>query len=103
MARIIVTDTASADQATILSYLHEQAGLRTAIKFRGLFSALYDRLADHPASGPSRPALGPDIRVGIVFPYIIIYRYSENDDTVAVLRIVHAHQEITRKLLSGNP
>jgi toxin ParE1/3/4 len=73
-ARIIVTETASIDQASILQDLGEKAGVRTAIKFRSRFRALYDRLADHPASGPRRPALGPDIRIGIVTPYIVIYR-----------------------------
>ena len=100
MARIVVTQSASADQSAIIQYLHAQAGLRTAIRFRALFAALYDRLADHPASGAHRAALGPDIRIGIVSPYIVIYRHSENDDTVTVLRIVHGRQEITRKLLA---
>jgi len=66
MARIIVTTLASADQAAILNHLHAKAGLGTVIKFRSLFGALYDRLADHPASGPRRTALGSNIRIGIV-------------------------------------
>jgi toxin ParE1/3/4 len=77
MARIIVTTSASADQAAILKHLHAKAGLGTLVKFRSLFGALYDRLADHPASGPRRTALGSNIRIGIVSPYIVIYRHSE--------------------------
>ena len=103
MARIVVTDTASADQAAILGYLHAEAGSRTVMKFRSLFSALYDRLADHPASGPRRPRLGADIRIGIVSPYIVIYRHTPEDDTVTVLRIVHGKRKITGKLLAGPP
>jgi len=101
MARIIVTDTASADQAAILNDLHAKAGLRTATRFRSLFAALYDRLTDHPDGCPRRPALGSDIRIGIVSPYIVIYRHIESDDTVTVLRIVHGHRKITGKLLAG--
>jgi toxin ParE1/3/4 len=100
MARIIVTTSASADQAAILKHLHAKAGLGTLVKFRSLFGALYDRLADHPASGPRRTALGSNIRIGIVSPYIVIYRHSEGDDTVTVLRIVHGRREITGKMLA---
>jgi toxin ParE1/3/4 len=100
MARIIVTTLASADQAAILNHLHAKAGLGTVIKFRSLFGALYDRLADHPASGPRRTALGSNIRIGIVSPYIVIYRHSEGDDTVTVLRIVHGRRKITGKMLA---
>ena len=47
-----------------------------------------------------RPALGKDIRIGIVLPYIVIYRRREADDTVTVLRVVHGHRNITTKLIS---
>jgi plasmid stabilization system protein ParE len=101
MARIVLTGTASADQAAILNDLHAKAGLPVAIKFRSLFGELYDRLADHPASGPRRPALGPAIRIGIVAPYVVLYEPSASDDTVTILRIVHGRREISRSLLSG--
>ena len=46
------------------------------------FAAKYDdRLGDHPGSGAARPALGLDIRIGIVSPHIVIYRHSADDDT----------------------
>jgi len=76
-------------------------GQRTVIKYRALFRRLYDRLADHPDSGPPRPKLGPNIRIGIVSPYIVIYRHVATADTVNVLRIVHGRRRITGKLLSG--
>jgi len=72
MARLIVSPSASADQTEILNDLNSTAGLRTATKFRGLFSMLYVNLTDHPAIGALRPALGHNIRIGIVSPYIII-------------------------------
>jgi toxin ParE1/3/4 len=100
MARIVITETASADQIAILEGLNANAGKRTAVKFRSLFAALYDRLAVHPAIGPRRVALGPGIRIGIVTPYLVIYRHSENDGTVTILRIVDARRDITDELLS---
>ena len=81
-----------------------KAGVRTAVRFRALFSMLYDRLGDHPGRGPRRPALGPGIRIGTVSPYVVIYRHSDNDDTVTVLRIVqrsagyHAQAARVRRL-----
>jgi plasmid stabilization system protein ParE len=98
MARIVVTDAASFDQTAILSDLHAKAGLRIVVRFRARFRLLFDHLADHPASGPRRDALGADVRIGVVAPYIVICRHSRHDDTVTVLRIIHARQDITREL-----
>jgi len=58
-------------------------------------------LADFPDSGPPRPKVGAQIRIGIVSPYIVIYRHTEAEDTVRVLRIVHGSRRITGKLLRG--
>jgi plasmid stabilization system protein ParE len=84
LARIIITETVSIDQATILEDLGKKAGLRVALKFRALFRALFNRRMDHPASGPRCPMLGQDVRIGIVSPYIVVYRHTEVDDTVSV-------------------
>jgi toxin ParE1/3/4 len=100
MARIIVTDPASDDQAAILLDLHAQAGMRTTIKYRTLFARHFDLLAEHPAIGAPRPGLGPRIRIGIVLPYIVIYEYDESTDTVTIFRIVHGRRNITAKLLT---
>jgi toxin ParE1/3/4 len=97
MARLVIAATADADTAGILTHLAAKAGRRTAIKYDALFERLYDRLAVHPGSGAPRPALGRDIRIGIVSPYIIIYRHTEDDDTVTVLRVVDG-----RRRISGN-
>ncbi len=101
MPLIVVTESAAADQADILEDLNFKSGKRTALKYRGFFSRLYDRLETHPASGPRRPALGADIRIGIISPYIVIYRYSPNEGVVTVLRIVDGRRDVTDKLLAG--
>jgi toxin ParE1/3/4 len=54
-------------------------------------------LAAHPGIGASRPALGRDIRIGIVSPTIVIYRHTPADDTVVVLRVVHGRRRITSR------
>jgi plasmid stabilization system protein ParE len=79
--------------------LAAKAGVAAAAKYDRLFDRLYNRLASHPASGSRKPALGPDTRVGIVSPYVVIYDHSLGGDTVTVLRIVHGRRDITRLLL----
>jgi toxin ParE1/3/4 len=98
-ARIVVTDTADSDSSFIYADLHGKAGMPTVVKYRALFRRLYERLTDFPKSGAPRPKLGPDIRIGIVSPYIVIYRYDEADNSVVILRIVHGRRRITGKLL----
>ena len=102
-ARIVVAASADADTEGILTYLAAEAGWRTAAKYDALFERLHDRLAVHPGIGASRPALGRDIRIGIVSPYIVIYRHTQADDTVIVLRGVHSRRRITGRLLTAAP
>jgi plasmid stabilization system protein ParE len=100
MVRVIVTASADADLDAIQTDLAQAAGIRIAEKYTALFERLYDRLAEHPDSGAPRPALGEDIRIGIVLPYIVIYRHGDVDDVVTVLRIVHGRRKISAKLIS---
>jgi toxin ParE1/3/4 len=101
MARVVVSFVADADTAGIIAYLTNKAGRATAAKYNALFENLYDRLAVHPDSGPPRPVLGPNIRIGIVPPYIVIYDHEPAADLITVLRIVHGRRRITGKLLAG--
>ena len=102
MARVVIASSADADYAQIISDLAAKAGLPTAVKYDELFESLYDRLADHPRGGAPRPALGPNIRIGIVTPYIVIYRNDDAGNTVTVLRIVHGRRRITGRMLSSS-
>ena len=71
MARVVIASSADADYAETITDVAAKAGRRTAAKYDELFERLYDRLADHPGSGAPRPALGQNIRHGIVSPYIV--------------------------------
>jgi len=68
---------------------------------RASLEALYDRLAVHPDSGAPRPAYGQHVRIGLVWPYVVVYRHVPNSDLVGVIRVVHGSRHITRKLLAG--
>ena len=99
MARIVFADRATADAIGIYTDLNAKAGLQTVEKFSDLFRKLYDRLADQPDSGALRPALGQNVRIGIVLPYIVIYRHEETQGIVNILRIVHGRRRITAKMI----
>jgi toxin ParE1/3/4 len=99
VARVTVTQPADADTNAILANLERDAGRTTAAKYAAAFERLYDRLAVHPDIGAPRPALGLNVRLGIVLPYVVIYRHIADDDLVAIVRIVHGSRRITRALL----
>jgi plasmid stabilization system protein ParE len=97
MARVIVTERAKRDLRYILSDLNERAGFRVAERYAAEFKVTYRRLADFPASGAPRRGLGPNTRIAIVSPYIVIY--DEEGDTATVLRVLHGRRNITRDLI----
>jgi toxin ParE1/3/4 len=100
MARVVVASSADADVYAIQTELTKAAGLPTVARYTALLESLYDRLATYPDSGAPRPGLGKDIRVGIVFPYVVIYRHRKADDTVTILRVIHGRRNITDKSIS---
>jgi toxin ParE1/3/4 len=102
MARVIVSLLAQADSDGIVTDLaKKKAGYNVAARYATWFEAIYTRLAAHPDSGPPRPAIGPDIRIGIAAPYIVIYGHDVASDTVTIFRIVHGRRKISGKLLRG--
>lgn len=100
--RVIVTDLADADMAEILADIAREAGYGAAANCYFRIERLYDRLAKHPDSCEARPKLGAHIRVGVVVPYLVIYRHANGDDTLSILRVLHGRRKITRKLLQGS-
>lgn len=99
MTRLIILPSAAADEAEILSYLNEKAGLGIAVRFQTLFRSTYTRLAAFPASGAPRRALGDDVRIAVVAPYIVVYRCVATEGSVSVLRIVHSRRRIAGEML----
>lgn len=101
MTRLVVTADAETDTSEILDYLEREASPRIAEDFGRRFRKAIERFVDLPGAGSPRPALGEDIRIAIVFPYILIYEHALQSDTVTLLRILHGRRNITRDLLSG--
>lgn len=102
MTRVVVTDLADADIAELLADIAREAGYRAAERYNFRIESLYDRLSEHPDSCEARPKLGAHVRVGVIVPYLVIYRHAAGDDTVSIIRVVHGRRKITRKLLQGS-
>ncbi len=98
MTRLVVTADAEADTRDILSYLEREAGPVVAAEYANRFRSTLKRLVDLPETGAPRPNLGPKIRIGIVSPYILIYEFVGEDDSVILLRILHGKRNIAREL-----
>ncbi|MEA2903945.1 MAG: toxin ParE1/3/4 [Alphaproteobacteria bacterium] len=99
MTRLIVAADADADFDDILAYLQEEAGLVVADDYDKRLCETIERLVDLPESGAPRPLLGLSIRIAVVSPYVVIYDYSRDDDTLTLLRILHGRRDITEDLL----
>ena len=99
MTRLVATAEADADASDILAYLDRQAGAGVAADYGRRFRLTLERLVDMPESGAPRPALGRHARIAIVSPYLLIYDYVPDDDTVTLLRILHGRRNITHALL----
>ncbi len=98
-ARVVVSPTARADIADIIRDLAAKAGYSVAADYLASFERLFDRLAAQPSSGAPRPHFGAHVRVGLVLPYVIFYRYRPGSDVVGVIRVLHGSRNITRRLL----
>jgi plasmid stabilization system protein ParE len=99
MTRLVVTADAEADTDAILSYLARSAGAQVLEKYASEFRAAIERLLTWPESGARRPYLGEAVRIAVVSPYVLIYEYNRDDDTLALLRILHGRRNITDRLL----
>ncbi len=100
MTRLVVTADAEADTSEILAYLAREAGHLVAENYGRRFRMTIERLVGMPGTGAPRPALGPNARIAVVYPYALIYDYAREDDTLTLLRILHGRRNVTRDLLS---
>jgi len=99
MTRLVTAPRFRLDTNTILNYLEEVAGPRVAARYSGRFEETIVRLTYFPESGAPRPALGPNTRIAIVQPYLLIYDFTTDDNTLTLLRLLHGRRNITERLL----
>ena len=101
MARVVVSPVAQADTAALIRDLAAKAGWRVSADYVASFETLYDRLAAFPESGAPRFEFGRHVRIGLVSPYVVAYRYVPDSGLVGIIRVLHGSRHITRKLLAS--
>ena len=101
MLHVVISDLAKADTLEILRRLAEVAGYAVAEKYADRFDRLYDRLAVNPEIYQARRRLGPGVRIAVVFPYLVAYRYRRGGATLSIVRVVHGRRRLTRSLLAN--
>jgi plasmid stabilization system protein ParE len=99
MTEVRLTATAEADEAAILIEIQLKAGRRVAAKYLRALRSFYVRLSEFPESCPVRPALGDAVRVGIVFPFVILHRHDSGENVATVLRILDGRRHLSQTLL----
>lgn len=99
MTQFLVAATADADMDGILAWLGREGGRALAASYLARFERLFDRLVEFPMAGAERPMLGSGIRIGLVRPFVVIYRYEDAADLLTVLRIVHGRRRMSGVVL----
>jgi toxin ParE1/3/4 len=98
MARLIAAREAQADLDEILAYLQGEAGKSVALRYGERFRAGFRHLVDFPETGARRPQLHADMRIWVIAPYVIFYRFTGDDDTIRLVRILHGRRNVTERL-----
>jgi plasmid stabilization system protein ParE len=95
----VIAPRADRDIAAILDYLTETARSRVAARYADAIDEAIARLEDMRGTAAPRPALGPNIRITVVRPYLILHEHLGGDETLHVLRVVHGRRNITADIL----
>ena len=98
MVRLVVSPETQADLDEILRWLTREAGRPVALRYAEKFRAAFRHLTEFPETGARRPKLARDMRIWLVTPYVIFYRFAAEDQTVRVVRILHGRRDMTERL-----
>jgi plasmid stabilization system protein ParE len=98
---LVVTADAEADTSEILEHLEKVAGPRVAEDYGRRLRLAIERLVAAPRAAAPRPVFGARSRMVVVYPYVLIYDYARDDNTVTLLRILHGRRDITPALVRG--
>lgn len=89
--RVVKSDQALADIASIYWRGVELLGETQAEKFHREIYQRFDVLAEHPELGPARGWIRPGLRAYFLpAPVVIVYRFT--DDALIVLRVLHGRE-----------
>jgi plasmid stabilization system protein ParE len=101
MTRVVVSPQARDDLLQIIITLSAAAGPETANRWDRKIWQAVDDISQFPGSGAPRPALGENVRIVPVPPYVVLYEHARGSDAVHLLRVVHGRRNISKDMLPG--
>lgn len=95
----VIRPAAETDLSDIWHYGADNWGIEQADRYADGFFALFDLLADFPEMARERNEFTPPVRIHPSGVHLVIYR--TDGQGVEIIRILHAHQNLTAYLLEG--
>lgn len=88
------------DLLSVLAYLTEVAGSRTARKYDAAFKLELRLLKRFPGMGSPRAEFGPETRLLTVYPYLIFYDGVPRGAMVHILRILDGRRHLSPEMIA---
>lgn len=95
----VILPAAEADMSDIWRHGAGNWGLEQADHYADALFALFDLLAEFPQMARERAEFSPPVRIHPSGVHLVIYRLEGQG--VEIIRVVHAHQNLTAYLLEG--
>jgi len=95
----VIRPAAETDLSDIWHYGADAWGIEQADRYADSLFALFDLLADFPEMARERNEFTPPVRIHPIGVHLVIYRTEGQD--VEIIRILHAHENLTAYLLDG--
>ena len=94
MRRIIISKKAREDLINIWRYTYAEWGEEQAKTYHSILDRSFQRLAENPLIGRSRPELGfsYDLRTFRINQHIVVYTLSEQ--SIKLVRVLHKSMDI---------
>lgn len=96
MKTYTLADPATEDLFSIQDWYDSQGASAAGDRILRAIADQCELLAKQPGIGSPRPRLGAGIRSSRIHPYLIFYRPDGSD--IIILRVLHSHRRITRRL-----
>jgi toxin ParE1/3/4 len=93
VAEVVLSRRARADLDRILRFLWRK-NRQAAQRCRARFGKVFLRLEAWPESGAPRDDLRPGLRMVVVSPYLVLYRFA--DRVVFVVTVIHGARDLPR-------
>ncbi|MGF6862449.1 toxin ParE1/3/4 [Rhodobacteraceae bacterium MBR-64] len=98
-SRWVIRPAAETDLSEIWRHGVGNWGIKQADRYADSLFALFDLLADFPEMARERSEFTPPVRIHPSGGHLVIYR--ADGQVVEIIRILHAHQNLTAYLLEG--